>query len=192
MRSRTIFLTRPLTLETPSSGGGQKRRNTPQKHRQDKTFKKGDLEAVLTKSNREGRASSSLPSIYRHIVRQHKRERSGTCASPACIQIQSFDCRRSWMPYRIDTYRYIHTYGLDDDAEDDVRRSRKDYSGPMMWRQYHPKKDANGNAIRNNNPKYIRKHAGFMYEGDSIVLDPNDNPMVNHKFIPITLSAHTM
>ena len=31
-----------------------------------------------------------------------------------------------------------------------------------------------------------------MYEGDRIVLDSHDNPVVNHKFIPLTLSAHKM
>lgn len=30
-----------------------------------------------------------------------------------------------------------------------------------------------------------------MYEGDRILLDPHNHPVVNHKFIPLTLSAYT-
>ena len=30
-----------------------------------------------------------------------------------------------------------------------------------------------------------------MYEGDKILLDPHNNPVVDHKFIPLTLSIYT-
>ena len=128
-------------------------------------------EAILKKPNREDRASSNLPSIYCHIVRQHKRERSGTYAIPACIQIQLFDC--AGYGYRLElTHTHIYTYEWCPDLR--------------------PKDALSGNAIRSKKSKYIRNHPGFMYEGNRLVLDPHDNPVVNHKFIPLTLSAHTI
>lgn len=69
---------------------------------------------------------------------------------------------------------------------------RKDCADILFdWRDYQPKKDADGKRIKSKKPKYIRKHPGFMFEGDRILLDPHNNPVVNHKFIPLTLSAHT-
>ncbi|KAM0803800.1 hypothetical protein BDR22DRAFT_960427 [Usnea florida] len=38
---------------------------------------------------------------------------------------------------------------------------------------------------------YKGGHPGYMYEGNKILLDPHNNPVVNHKFIPLTLSAMT-
>ncbi|KAL9133175.1 MAG: hypothetical protein Q9175_005650 [Cornicularia normoerica] len=61
----------------------------------------------------------------------------------------------------------------------------------FVWREYKPKKDGSGKPIKKEKPKYIRKHPGFMYEGNRILLDPHNNPVVNHKFIPLTLSAQT-
>ena len=37
----------------------------------------------------------------------------------------------------------------------------------------------------------MRNHPGYMYEGGKILLDPHDNPVVNHDFIPLTLSVYT-
>lgn len=59
------------------------------------------------------------------------------------------------------------------------------------WRDYTPKRDANGKALKREKPKYKLKHPGFMYEGDKVLLDPRNNPVVNHKYIPLTLSAQT-
>lgn len=59
------------------------------------------------------------------------------------------------------------------------------------WRDYMPKKDENGKPIRKGKNKYTRQHPGFMFEGGKILLDPHNNPVVNHDFIPLTLSAQT-
>ena len=59
----------------------------------------------------------------------------------------------------------------------------------FVWREYHSKKDENGKPLRKSKPKI--RHPGFMFEGDKILLDPRNNPVVNHKFIPLTLAVHT-
>ena len=62
----------------------------------------------------------------------------------------------------------------------------------FVWREYKPKKGDNGKLLRKGKPKFsIRDHPGYMYEDGKILLDPRNNPVVNHKFIPLTLSAHT-
>ena len=61
----------------------------------------------------------------------------------------------------------------------------------FAWREYTPKKDENGKPIRKGKPKYNRRHPGYMYESGMILLDPHDNPVVNHEFIPLTLSIYT-
>ena len=62
----------------------------------------------------------------------------------------------------------------------------------FIWRDYQPKKDENGKPLKRDKPKSSDdKHPGFMYEGDKILLDPRNNPVVNHKFIPLTLAVHT-
>ena len=59
----------------------------------------------------------------------------------------------------------------------------------FVWREYQSKKDENGKPLRKK-PEVI-EHPGFMFEGDKILLDPRNNPVVNHKFIPLTLAVHT-
>ena len=44
---------------------------------------------------------------------------------------------------------------------------------------------------RDDKPIYKGGHPGYMYEGNRVLLDPHNNPVVNHKFIPLTLSAMT-
>ena len=62
----------------------------------------------------------------------------------------------------------------------------------FVWREYQPKKDEDGKPLRKSKPKNSTdKHPGFMFEGDRILLDPRNNPVVNHKFIPLTLAVHT-
>ena len=61
----------------------------------------------------------------------------------------------------------------------------------FVWRDFHPKKDADGKTIRNDKPKSVINTPGFMFEGDKILLDPHNNPVVNHQFIPLTLSTMT-
>ena len=62
----------------------------------------------------------------------------------------------------------------------------------FVWREYQPKKDEDGNLLRKSKPRNSTdKHPGFMFEGDKILLDPRNNPVVNHKFIPLTLAIHT-
>lgn len=62
----------------------------------------------------------------------------------------------------------------------------------FVWREYKSKKDENGKPMRRAKPIFsIRDRPGFMYEGDRVLLDPHNNPVVNHKFIPLTLSAYT-
>ena len=61
----------------------------------------------------------------------------------------------------------------------------------FVWRDYIPKENENGKPVKRKKPINIKNHPGFMYEGDRILLDPRNNPVVNHKFIPLTLSAHT-
>lgn len=61
----------------------------------------------------------------------------------------------------------------------------------FAWRDWHPKKDENGKPIKKEKSKYIRKHPGYMYEDGRILLDPHNNPVVNHKSIPLTLSVKT-
>ena len=61
----------------------------------------------------------------------------------------------------------------------------------FVWREYQSKKDENGNTLRKSKPKSSIEHPGFMFEGDKILLDPRNNPVVNHKFIPLTLAVHT-
>ena len=58
-------------------------------------------------------------------------------------------------------------------------------------REARPKVDENGRRLPRPKSIYIGKHPGYMYEGDKILLDPHKNPVVNHKFIPLTLSAYT-
>lgn len=60
----------------------------------------------------------------------------------------------------------------------------------FIWRDYQPKKDENGKPLRRVQPKSVR-HPGFMWVGGRILLDPRNNPVVNHKFIPLTLAVHT-
>ena len=59
------------------------------------------------------------------------------------------------------------------------------------WREYQSKRDENGKPLKTNKPNVTVEHPGFMFEGDKILLDPRNNPVVNHKFIPLTLSAYT-
>ena len=59
----------------------------------------------------------------------------------------------------------------------------------FVWREYQSKKDENGKPLRKK-PE-VNEHPGFMFEGDRILLDPRNNPVVNHKFIPLTLAVHT-
>ncbi len=62
----------------------------------------------------------------------------------------------------------------------------------FVWREYTPKKDKHGKPLKKGKPKYTRQdHPGFMFEGGRILLDPHNNPVVNHKFIPLTLSVYT-
>lgn len=61
----------------------------------------------------------------------------------------------------------------------------------FAWRVYIPKKDEKGNPVKKDKPKSTRKNPGFMFEGDKILLDPHNNPVVNHTFIPLTLSTLT-
>ncbi len=62
----------------------------------------------------------------------------------------------------------------------------------FVWREYTPKKDKHGKPLRKGKPKYTRQdHPGFMFEGGRILLDPHNNPVVDHKFIPLTLSIYT-
>lgn len=62
----------------------------------------------------------------------------------------------------------------------------------FAWREYKPKTDEQGKHIRRAKPLFsIHDHPGYMYEGDRILLDPHNNPVVNHKHIPLTLSAYT-
>ena len=62
----------------------------------------------------------------------------------------------------------------------------------FVWREYQSKKDENGKPLRKSKPKSsIDDHPGFMFEEDKILLDPRNNPVVNHKFIPLTLAVHT-
>ena len=61
----------------------------------------------------------------------------------------------------------------------------------FAWRDYIPRKDEDGKAVRRNTARVAPDHPGYMYEGDKILLDPHDNPVVDHKFIPLTLSVHT-
>ena len=59
----------------------------------------------------------------------------------------------------------------------------------FVWREYQSKKDENGKPLRKK--PNVNEHPGFMFEGDRILLDPRNNPVVDHKFIPLTLSVHT-
>lgn len=62
------------------------------------------------------------------------------------------------------------------------------------WRDLEPSADEQGKRKRKSTtgaPKYINGHPGYMYEGNKILLDPHNNPVVNHKFVPLTLSART-
>ena len=62
----------------------------------------------------------------------------------------------------------------------------------FVWREYHPKKDENGKPLKRAEPRNrARDHPGFMFEEDKILLDPHNNPVVDHKFIPLTLSVYT-
>ena len=60
----------------------------------------------------------------------------------------------------------------------------------FVWREYQPKEDEDGKLLGKSKPKPIR-HPGFMFVGGRILLDPRNNPVVNHKFIPLTLAVHT-
>ena len=59
----------------------------------------------------------------------------------------------------------------------------------FVWREYQSKKDENGKPLRKK--PNVNEHPGFMFEEDKILLDPRNNPVVDHKFIPLTLSVHT-
>ncbi len=62
------------------------------------------------------------------------------------------------------------------------------------WRDLEANTDEQGKSQRKTTtgaPKYINGHPGYMYEDNKILLDPHNNPVVNHKFIPLTLSART-
>ena len=62
----------------------------------------------------------------------------------------------------------------------------------FVWREYTPKKDKHGKPLRKGKPRYTRQnYPGFMFEGGRILLDPHNNPVVDHKFIPLTLSIYT-
>ena len=61
----------------------------------------------------------------------------------------------------------------------------------FAWREYIPKTEENSKRKKASKPKYRKGHPGYMYEGDKILLDPHENPVLNHKFIPLTLSAQT-
>ena len=52
----------------------------------------------------------------------------------------------------------------------------------FVWRDW---------KAQDDKPIYKGGHPGYMYEGNRILLDPHNNPVVNHKFIPLTLSAMT-
>ena len=52
----------------------------------------------------------------------------------------------------------------------------------FVWRDW---------KVQDDKSIYKRGHPGYMYEGNRILLDPHNNPVVNHKFIPLTLSAWT-
>lgn len=59
----------------------------------------------------------------------------------------------------------------------------------FVWREYQPKRDENGKPLRKSKPKI--EHPGFMFEGDMILLDSRNNPVVDHDFIPLTLAVRT-
>ena len=62
------------------------------------------------------------------------------------------------------------------------------------WRDLEPSTDEPGKRKRKSTtgpPKYINGHPGYMYEDNKILLDPHNNPVVNLKFVPLTLSART-
>ena len=61
------------------------------------------------------------------------------------------------------------------------------------WRDFEPSTEEQGKSkkTRKSTPKFINGHPGYMYEDDKILLDPHNNPIIDHKFIPLTLSART-
>lgn len=61
----------------------------------------------------------------------------------------------------------------------------------FVWRGYTPKKDESGKYKRKAKADDNWKHPGFMMENGKILLDPHNNPVVNHDFIPLTLSPYT-
>ena len=61
----------------------------------------------------------------------------------------------------------------------------------FAWREYEPKKNEEGKYIRKTKAEDKREHPEYMYLGGKILLDPHNNPVVDHKFIPLTLSVYT-
>lgn len=61
----------------------------------------------------------------------------------------------------------------------------------FVWREYIPKKDEKGKPLKKEKLIYTRNHPGYMFEDGTILLDPHNNPVLNHQSIPLTLSIYT-